>query len=493
MNKYELTENHIIINIDTKNFTEDDLYIVKNLERLFLIKNLVKVQGHYIMTKHNNYKTEIKNDVRTIILPKYAGLNLLTRLKIKYEDIRIVPGKTHEIKTNIILYPNQKIICDDIENKIKRRQSHSYILVQKAGTGKTITAMAMINRLKVKTLIVLPNILLLNQWKTELLNNMDITEDEILLWNGQSNKKNKKNLTIYNNMFKIILTTIHTSVKIDPGILNENNVFFAIYDEIHLYATSTFAETFWKSQRYYNLGLTATPNKINGFEKIYIQHMNQLDFSNKIVPDNTIKFNGIVKIVKNNIKYDNILTETGIVSVPLIINNICKDDDRNILIMKYIEELYDENDRHCIFVFSDRRNHLLNIAEQMTDKRSDMNIIIECNDDTCNKNDMKVLIGGSKEDDIKDAIDNSRIIFTTYQYSSVGVNITKMNCMILATPRKNNHTQIVGRILRNGSDENIVRKIIDIVDCKSILYPQLQERKKIYIENGFKMETINGN
>ena len=294
-------------------------------------------------------------------------------------------------------------------------------------------------------------------------------------------------------MFKIILTTIHTSVKIDPGILNENNVFFAIYDEIHLYATSTFAETFWKSQRYYNLGLTATPNKINGFEKIYIQHMNQLDFSNKILPDNTIKFNGIVKIVKNNIKYDNILTETGIVSVPLIINNICKDDDRNILIMKYIEELYDENDRHCIFVFSDRRNHLLNIAEQMTDKRSDMNIIIECNDDTCNKNDMKVLIGGSKEDDIKDAIDNSRIIFTTYQYSSVGVNITKMNCMILATPRKNNHTQIVGRILRNGSDENIVRKIIDIVDCKSILYPQLQERKKIYIENGFKMETINGN
>ena len=340
----------------------------------------------------------------------------------------------------------------------------------------------MISILNVKTLIVLPNILLMNQWKTELLNNMDIIEDEILIWNGQNSKKN---LTIYNNMFKIILTTIHTSVKINPLILNENNVYFTIYDEIHLYATPTFAKTFWTTQRYYNLGITATPNKTDGFEKIYIQHINQLNFSDKIVPDSTISFNGHVKIVKNNIKYDNILTNTGIVSIPLIINNICEDDERNKLIIKYIEELYDENNRHCIYVFSDRRNHLIYLAEQLTNKRNDITVFIDC----C----IKVLIGGSKEEDINNAITNSRIIFTTYQYSSVGVNIIKMTCMILATPRRNNHAQIIGRILRNGSDRDIVRKIIDIVDCKSILYTQLQTRKQIYIENNFKIEMVNGN
>lgn len=489
MDKYTLTENFIEIIINTDKFDDNDLYIVKNLERLFVIKNTVKIQGHYIVNKHTNYKTDLTDNIRVIQLPKYAGLNLMTKLNLNYVDKRIIPLNDIDFNSSIILYENQKKICDDMEKKIKSRNSHSYILIQAPGSGKTITAIELINRLKVKTIIVLPNLLLLNQWKTELLNNLDITEDEILLWCGQSNKKNKKNLTIYNNMFKIILTTVHTSIKIDPNILNENKVYFAIYDEIHLYATQLFSDTFWKGQRYYNLGLTATPNKTNGFEKIFIQHMNQLNYSHDIVPDaNKIKFNGNVKIVKNHIKYENILTENGTVSIPLLINKLCEDELRNEMIIKYIIELYDVNEKHCIFIFSDRRNHLINLAELLIQKRNDMTVVIDAKDE-----DVKVLIGGSKEDDIKDAIDNSRVIFTTYQYSSVGVNIQKMNCMLLTTPRRNNHTQIVGRILRNGSDVSIIRQIIDIVDCKSILYSQLYERKKVYIENNFKLETIDEN
>lgn len=862
MNICKLTENNLELTINTNEFDKNDLYIIKNLEKLFIIKNTVKIQGHYIITKHINYKTDLKDNIRIINLPKYAGLNLMTKLKLKYIDKRKTPDNFQDYNSSIILYPNQKTICDYVENKIRTRNTHSYILIQQAGTGKctgygtkiimydgsikevqdvqigdvlmgddslprkvlnlgrglgemyeilgingdvyiangghimclkysikpiivdiikqqayvikwfdnqnykqkittysykmknkfnvqlkaelylqkkikycdddvlievknylnlpkstqqqlkgyktginfpekvvyiepyalsywlggtsknaqitteepdvvdyyqnyiqqnggyittgyktnsytfhksnfkkhlqyynllnykhipyeykcnsnknrlkllaglldscgclsdngytikqknkilsddilylarslgfaayqkerkiyekkngkyyiifisgdgldkipvlcerkkiqsrqqiknalrcnitvnsigvgeyygfvldgnhkyilgdftvthnTISAIEMINRLKTKTLIVLPNLLLLNQWKTELLNNLDITEDEILIWCGQSNKKGKKNLTIYNNMFKIILTTIHTSIKIEPRILNENNVYFTIYDEIHLYATHLFSNTFWQTQRYYNLGLTATPNKINGFEKVYIQHMNTLGYSNEIVPDyNKNTFNGNVKIIKNHIKYENILTETGIVSIPLLINKLCLDDERNDIIIKYIINLYDINDKHCIFVFSDRRNHLINLAE-IIHKKKNINVVVDASTD----DDIKVLIGGSKECDITDAINNSRVIFTTYQYSSVGVNIQKMNCIVLCTPRKHNHTQIVGRILRNGSDVNITRQIIDIVDCKSILYSQYYERKKAYIENNFKLKIIDEN
>ena len=45
MNKYELTETHVIININTENFTENELYIVKNLEKLFIISALVIILG----------------------------------------------------------------------------------------------------------------------------------------------------------------------------------------------------------------------------------------------------------------------------------------------------------------------------------------------------------------------------------------------------------------------------------------------------------------
>ena len=105
MNNSILKENYLEINIDIDNFTENDLYLIKNLEKLFIIKHYQKVNGHYMLNKHNNYQTNIKKNIRTIKLPKYSGLNLLTNLD--YTDNRIKPNKNYNINSNITLYPNQ--------------------------------------------------------------------------------------------------------------------------------------------------------------------------------------------------------------------------------------------------------------------------------------------------------------------------------------------------------------------------------------------------
>jgi hypothetical protein len=57
-----------------------------------------------------------------------------------------------------------------------------------------------------------------------------------------------------------------------------------------------------------------------------------------------------------------------------------------------------------------------------------------------------------------------------------------MNSLILATPRKSNMTQILGRIYRLSSDATIKRHIIDIVDNKTCLKSQYYHRKKTYME-----------
>ncbi|MEI7782316.1 MAG: hypothetical protein WCJ18_10375, partial [Planctomycetota bacterium] len=51
---------------------------------------------------------------------------------------------------------------------------------------------------------------------------------------------------------------------------------------------------------------------------------------------------------------------------------------------------------------------------------------------------------------------------------------------VLATPRKSNIIQIIGRILRRGSDTTKVREIVDIVDVNSGFQTQFAERRKIY-------------
>ena len=68
-----------------------------------------------------------------------------------------------------------------------------------------------------------------------------------------------------------------------------------------------------------------------------------------------------------------------------------------------------------------------------------------------------------------------------------------MTNIILATPRKSNVHQFIGRILRSSTDENNkkIRKIIDIVDVNSICYNSSRERLKYYINMNFQIQNIN--
>ena len=89
-------------------------------------------------------------------------------------------------------------------------------------------------------------------------------------------------------------------------------------------------------------------------------------------------------------------------------------------------------------------------------------------------------MGGSSSQTIEDAKTYGRLILTTYQYSSTGVSIVKMNSLVLATPRRNGLEQIIGRIYRLSGDQNIERVIVDIVDNRTCLKSQFYDRKKIY-------------
>ena len=51
-------------------------------------------------------------------------------------------------------------------------------------------------------------------------------------------------------------------------------------------------------------------------------------------------------------------------------------------------------------------------------------------------------------------------------------------------------TQIIGRILRYGSDPNIIRQIVDFRDVKVSLKLIFRTRKNIYEQKKFSIETI---
>ena len=478
--KIFLNYNYIKILININNFDNYDLQIITTVEKHFTIKYEIKLNGHVIINKQRNFKSKIItiDDIkyRLIKIPKFEGINYLQKIlgkNFEYEDIRDFNVNPIEISSNITLYEKQNKICSYVENKLKKRKSNNVILISTPGTGKTIMALDLLSRFKCKTIIILPNIYLLTQWKDSILDNFpNIISDDILIWNGT----NKKNLQFYNNNFKIILTTIQTSIKIKNKNLINNGVKMTIYDEVHLYCSKCYSKTFWKTQTLYNIGLTANETNPNGSQKIFLQHLNTLTLASDIVADEAILFNGLVTILKNKKKYENIINDDGNLIYAAILNNLVLDEQRNDIIIEEILKIYDENTQNYCFVFSDRIVHLSTLENLIKEKR----------------NEIIVLTGGANNDTIDYANNKARVILTTYAYSAVGTNIPRMTNIILATPRKSNINQIIGRILRTNTDENNkkIRKIIDIVDQNSIFYNSSRERLKYYINMNFQIKNI---
>ena len=95
--------------------------------------------------------------------------------------------------------------------------------------------------------------------------------------------------------------------------------------------------------------------------------------------------------------------------------------------------------------------------------------------------DISIVRGGISSDDFQKAKENgAHIILSTYGYSRRGLSFREMTSLVLATPRRSGIIQILGRILRRGGDESILRQVIDIRDMKSSLSSQYFDREKEY-------------
>ena len=82
------------------------------------------------------------------------------------------------------------------------------------------------------------------------------------------------------------------------------------------------------------------------------------------------------------------------------------------------------------------------------------------------------------------------MVLTTYGFSRRGISLPDMTALVLASPRRHGSTQTLGRILRRGSDESILRVIVDVVDVCTGLKSQSTERKRAYTMKGYPVTKI---
>jgi len=501
--KASLTRSGIYIKFqDFKPIYGDEYLIaIKKIMARFQLR-FKTFKTYYVTLK--GYKTTRLNGEKYLRLPRFGFFNYFTKPKK-------VVGKTLSLKSfevvNQIKMPkslpqlvwggafraNQTLCYDHIMKNVYSKEkvaegTSGCILNLEAGQGKTFVAMGLIGKLQKKTMIVTHTKTILYQWVT-LLEEF-FPNAKIGIYHGEKRVDGDIVVAVINSLMMDKITFGKGKKKTETTPVKYFSKFgMLIVDESHEYCSKERGNLFWKFQCPYMLGLSATPDERNdGFDPYVHWQMGSVAEARAMegYSEADIPFTGAVKMVKY-IGHDSftasiINEEYEMVNSAATINQMLGDPYRLHVIATELQKLIASN--HNTFIFSDRRDYLDQIKAYLGHLNIENNIVVSKEEEA---KVMKV-VGGASAGDVQEARDKAVVILTTYQYAGTGCSIPKMNAVILATPRKSKSRQTINRIFRLGSNYDIERQIIDIVDWGSLYKNQWYKRKKYYIEKEYPIE-----
>ena len=138
----------------------------------------------------------------------------------------------------------------------------SGVVVLPCGSGKTVVAIGVLAKLQAQTLILTPNITSLRQWRREIVDKTDLTEDQVAEYSGQEKNIGPVTIATYQIMAHRSSRTADFS---HLDLFADHDWGLIIYDEVHLLPAPVFRFTA-EIQARRRLGLTATLVREDGRE-----------------------------------------------------------------------------------------------------------------------------------------------------------------------------------------------------------------------------------
>lgn len=431
-------------------------------EQINKIKKELKVKPKIINfsakeTDDESYKV-YKITKKFIIVPKYYGIENFGNVSFKSEPIQ------NEITFNGTLRDYQVPIVEKLLKHLDEKGGG--LLSVPCGRGKTLMAIYIAHRLGVKTLVVTHKSFLLKQWQNQIKRFCDIDAGTI---RGKIIDTDKKFVV---GMIQSISMKDYDSEVFDKFGL-------VIYDESHHCASKVFSKALMKTCCKYTLALSATPYRSDGLIKIMHWFLGETIYREKIRINNQVvakvfnytssdkkfsekKYAYGPQIGKPNIiKMGGELAELKQRTNHLInlINEIRKDPDRKIIILsKYVDHLKEMKEGLDILIKKDIEDGKILDDEIKT----------------------TLYIGAMKQWQREEAEAESDIFFATNDLAREGLDIERLNTVVLATSQKDVN-QSVGRAMRRLLQNGDLRPlIIDFSDNLSSFKNHSRLRKTFY-------------
>jgi len=168
-----------------------------------------------------------------------AALEREYTLKLDFEPRPLLP---HSVEVRQAPRPYQQEALDAWVSA-----GHRGVVVLPTGAGKTLVGLLALAALNTHTIICVPTLDLLGQWRASLLANTTLTEDDVGTWGG--GEKDLKPVTVitYDS------AAIHTRILPHFGLL--------VFDEVHHLPAETYRTVAEGAIATARLGLSATPER----------------------------------------------------------------------------------------------------------------------------------------------------------------------------------------------------------------------------------------
>jgi superfamily II DNA or RNA helicase len=300
------------------------------------------------------------------------------------------------------------------------------------GFGKTCTSIFITSKIKLKTLIILNRLVLMDQW-----------ESAIAKFCPKARVSRENN----NSTDYIIMNAINIP-KMPRDFYNDIGV--VIVDEAHLIMSAVLSKSMFSIHPKYVIGLSATPYRNDGYDSL----INLFFTEHKIV--RTLQRKHTVFLINTGFKPEVEYDVNGKVLWSSIIDQQSTNPTRNELIINIITRHHER-----IFLVLCKRVEQTKLIYEALVQRGIHSTI---------------LVGSATKFD-KEA----RVLVATTGKAGVGFDFDRLDAMILAADHEAYYIQTLGRIFRREDTEPIV---FDLVDDNPILKRHFSTRKAVYAETG---------
>jgi hypothetical protein len=347
-----------------------------------------------------------------------------------------------------------------VDTYLKPSPRDGMICLQTGG-GKTVCGLYIASQLKVKTLIIVHNTFLKDQWEERI--KFFLPGAHIGRIQGETTDVSDKDIVI------AMIQSI--SMKEYP-----KEVFsgfgLTIVDECHHIASEVFVQAFPKITSQHMLGLSATPDRKDGLMYVIEWFLGPILFKS----ENTDKEDPAIRVEvfnhdPNDTEFNTVVYNSqGVMSTVHMINKLTDFEPRTKMIASILEDI--EPNRQTL-VLSDRVKHCKDILEALSPSVRETACILAQS------------VPAPKR---AEWCSTKKILIATYSMCKEGFDVPTLNTLVMATPRPD-IDQIVGRILRIEKDKRTIHPlIIDIVD--TTFRRQFQQRLSLYNKRTYTVDIM---